>query len=118
MSKLHSCLSYDIYQDAITTAKNIFIIIRSLLSKGFIYSFLKTMWDHTDGCAKQYHCKSYVYLLSCIALEIFIIIYRSVGAHGHGSDVVDVINSRDKWMLMLSMEKILNTELIYNNPTF
>ena len=70
------------------------------------------MWDYTDGCTKQYHCASAIYLLSCIYLEFSIIIYRAVGAPEHGRYVVDGMNDRDKRMFKLAMANILKTELI------
>ena len=54
------------------------------------------MWDHTDVCANQYCCKSDIYLISCISLGFCIIIYRSGRESGHGKDVVDGLNTRDK----------------------
>ena len=77
-----------------------------------IAQFLTTMLDDTDGCAKQYHCASYVYLLSCLALEFSTIIDKEVGAPGYGKYVVDSINDGDKWMLNLAMENKFNPKLI------
>ena len=73
-----------------------------------IYPLLKTMWDHTDGCAKQYCCESNIYLLSCPALEFYIIINRAFGAPRNGKYVVDGNNAIDKRMLKLSIAKLLN----------
>ena len=57
-----------------------------------------------------------MYLLSCITLEFSIIIDRAVGSPGHGKYVVDGLNDRYKWILKLSMAKILNTKLIRYDP--
>ena len=76
------------------------------------------MWDYTDGCAKQYHCTYDIYLLSCIDLEFCIIIEREIGAPGHEKYVDDSLNSRDKQMIKLEMENILNPELICGDPNF
>ena len=76
------------------------------------------MWDHTDGCSKQYPCASEIYLLTYIALNFIIIIDSSVGAPGHGKYVVDDLNVRKKMILNLSMENILSPELIRDNPHF
>ena len=60
-----------------------------------ISTFLTTMWDHTDGCANQYHFSSAIYyLLSCLALDFIIIIYISVGSPGHVKDVFHGLNER------------------------
>ena len=45
------------------------IIIHFLIYKGFIASFLATMWDHMDGFTKQYRCESSTYLISCNYFE-------------------------------------------------
>ena len=74
------------------------------------------MWDQTDGCENQHLCASAIYLLSCIALEFSIIVDRAVGAPGHVKDVVDGLNYRDKRMLTLSMERLLNPKLIRDVP--
>ena len=67
---------------------------------------LKTLWDHTDGCAKKYHCASAIYLLSCLALEFSIIIDRELVESGHGKYMVYGMNDIYKWMLKLAMENI------------
>ena len=76
------------------------------------------MWCHIDGCAKQCFLESDIYLLSCISLECYIIIDRSVVTYGHRKYVVDVINDMDKRMLKLGMVKLFNTELIRDDPIF
>ena len=59
------------------------------------------MWDHTDDNEKQYRCESDIYILSCLTLEFYIIINRSVGAPGHVKDVASGMNARCKWMIKL-----------------
>ena len=76
------------------------------------------MWDHMDGSKKYYHCASDIYLLSCLALEFYIIIYRAVEEPIHRKDVVVGLNSRIKWMLKLSISKLLNSDLIQDDPIF
>ena len=56
MEQFRSCLSDESYQYASTTATHPHIILRLLLSKGFMDSLLKTVWDHTAGYANHYHC--------------------------------------------------------------
>ena len=67
------------------------------------------MWYHTDGLEKHYCCENSIYLLTCIALESYIIIDRSVGEPENIKDVVYGLNDRDKRMLKLEMTKLLNT---------
>ena len=76
------------------------------------------MWYHTDDCAKIYHCSSYIYLLSCLALELYIIIYGPVVAPGYGKYMVDGMNDSDKQMLKIATEKLLNPELFRDYPKF
>ena len=70
------------------------------------------------GCTKKYHCASDFYLLSCITLDICIIIKRENGALGNGKYFVGGLNSRDKWIIQLAIVKILNSELICDDPNF
>ena len=55
-----------------------------------------TMWEETDGCAKQYRCATAMYLLSLISVRFNIVIDRAVGAQGHGKDIVDGLNATDE----------------------
>ena len=77
-----------------------------------IAPLLTTVRDHTDGCAKQYRCSSTIYLISCLVLEFNIIIDRAVVSPGNGKNVVDGLSARDKRMLTLEMEKLVNPGLI------
>ena len=70
------------------------------------------MWYHMNVFVKQYCCASSINLLLCFALGYYVIVYRSVGAPVNRNYVVDGMNLRDKWMLMLSMDNLLNTKLI------
>ena len=65
-----------------------------------------------DGFTNQYQCAPDIYLLSCIALEFYIIIYREVGEPGHRKYFVDGLNDRYKLMLRLEMAALLNPESI------
>ena len=55
-----------------------------------------TDWESTDGCSKQYHCGSILYLLSYISLKKKIIKDCMIGAPGYGKYLVDGINVYDK----------------------
>ena len=47
--------------------QHIFVLFFYLfLQKKMTYPFLTTMWDHTDGCTKQYLCATATYILPCI----------------------------------------------------
>ena len=57
---------------------------------------LITIWENTDGCAKQYRCASVLYLMSVMSQFYSIIIDQGISAPRHGKDVVDEINSVGK----------------------
>ena len=83
LAQFYSHLYDESDKDSITNARYFLILIQLLRSKGFIASFLTTLWYHVGGCAKQYHCAHAIYILSCLALYLFIDIDREVGAFGH-----------------------------------
>ena len=68
MGKFHHHSSNKSDQDTRTTATHLHIFICLFSYEGFTTPFLKTTWDHTDGCTKQYHCKNSIYLLYCLDL--------------------------------------------------
>ena len=68
MAQFHSHLSDESGQDAGITATHIYILLKMLLTKQMIDTFLTTIWDHTYVCTKQYCCESFIYLLPCLAL--------------------------------------------------
>ena len=72
MAQFYSHLSYESDKDVSTTENHIFIIIQSIIKKGFIDSLSATMWYHTYRCAKNYRCVSDIYILSCLALELLL----------------------------------------------
>ena len=58
-----------------------------------------TMWDQTDGCAKQYRCSIVYYLMSYLSKSYQIVIDKAVDTPGNGKDVVDGINDAHKQYL-------------------
>ena len=118
MVQFHSHLSHESDQDAKTTATHIHIILESIISKGFVSSLLTTMWYHKYGCVNKYHCAYCIHLISYLALEFCIIISRDVVAPGHGKDVFDGMNYREKQILKLTMINLLGPELIFDDPNF
>ena len=118
MAQFHSHLSDESDQGDRTIGTNLRMLLNFILTKQMIYPFLTSTWDHTNGCTKQYHCASAIYILSCHDLEISITIDRSEVSPGHGKDVVDGRGDRYKWMLKLSVAKLLNSKLIRDEPIF
>ena len=76
------------------------------------------MWDKKYGCTNNYPCASAIYIISCLDLELCIVIYKMVGSPGHDKNVVDGLNARYKQMLKLEMEVILNNELFCCDTNF
>ena len=58
-----------------------------------------TMWDQTDGCAKQYRCSIAYYMVSLISKSYQIVLDRSVDTPRHGEDVVGGFNASKKQYL-------------------
>ena len=93
--EFHSHFSNHSRQDAATTAAHLTVLLDLLRSKGK-YFVGCTLYDETDGCAKQYRCSNAIYLLSVLASKYGITIDRGIGAPGHGKDDVDGLNATDK----------------------
>ena len=55
-----------------------------------------TVWEDTDGCAKQYRCDLDTYLMTVLSSSYGIIMDRAINAPGHGNNVVDGLNSKVK----------------------
>ena len=64
-----------------------------------------TVWEKTDGCEKQYICAALIYLMKILASTTQLVIYRTIVTPGHGKDVVDGLNARDKRYLRDNMNK-------------
>ena len=79
MAQFHSHVSDKSDHYASTTATHICIFLQFLFAKVLIDLLLTTMWYHMDGFEKQYRFAYAIYLLTCIVLEFYIIIDRSVG---------------------------------------
>ena len=61
---------------------------------------ITNIWDHMDGCGKQYRCSKALYLLSVLACTYDVIVDMWVGAPGHRKDVVERMNAQDKAFLI------------------
>ena len=56
----------------------------------------RTMWDQNYGCAKQYKCFIYYYLMSYLSTSYQIVLEIAVDTPGHGKYVVDGFNAVQK----------------------
>ena len=54
-----------------------------------LVSGISTVWEDTNGCAKEYMCALDIYLMSVLSYSYGIIIYRSINAKGHLNNVFD-----------------------------
>ena len=67
---------------------------------------------------KKYCCASAIYLLSCLVLEFSVTIDKSVEAPRNEKDMVDGVNAIYGRRLKLATAKLLNPELIQDEPIF
>ena len=97
-------------QDVVTSNAHLTVLLKKLSEQEIIKQGISTMWDHTDGCTKQYRCAKALYIMSCLASEFDIIINRLVDAPGHGRDVVDGMNEQGKVYLRHKMITATNPD--------
>ena len=62
---------------------------------------MSTVWEDTDGFAKQYMCDFYIYFITVLSYLYSIITDRENNALGHRNNDVDGINAADKKYLNL-----------------
>ena len=105
-----SYISDDSKQDAATTYMHSSNMLDELLEQNIIKKHSTTLWEETDGCAKQYRCATAMYFMSLLAVRYNIVVDRAVGAPGHGKDVVDGLNAIDKEFLKRAMMRNKNPE--------
>ena len=87
-------ISYDnIKQDVATTDAHSKRIIKLFQNRTVFFYDVITIWEHTDGCVKQYRCATKLYLLSMLVNTYNIIIDCGVVAIVYGIEVVDGFNA-------------------------
>ena len=59
---------------------------------------MSTIWEDTDGCAKQYICDLAIHLITMISSSCVIIIYLEINALGHGNNFYG-LNATEKHYL-------------------
>ena len=67
---------------------------------------MPTVWEETNGCAKNYRCALAIYLISVLSSSYGIIMYCAINAPGRGKKVVDGLNTMNKSYLKGGMELI------------
>ena len=74
---------------------------------------MSTVWEDTDGFAKQYMCDLDKYLMTVFSSSYGIITDRTINATGHGKNVVDGLNAMEKPYLKGEMQLIGKLESNY-----
>eukprot|EP00957_Ditylum_brightwellii_P083083 6315774-Ditylum_brightwellii.AAC.1 len=67
---------------------------------------MTTVWEDTDGCAKQYCFTNAIYLMPLTSVQYDIVIDRTIAAIGHGNDVVDGLNAVAKAYLKIHVSSL------------
>ena len=57
---------------------------------------MSTVWEYTNGCAKQYRCDLAIYLMDVLSSSYGITMDRTINAPGHGNNVADGLNTMYK----------------------
>ena len=61
-----------------------------------LVSGTSTLWEDTNGCAKQYRCALGIYLMTVLSSSYGSIMDFAINAAGHGKNVVYGLNATDK----------------------
>ena len=56
---------------------------------------MSTVWEYTDGCAKQYRFSLAVYLITALSSSYDIIMDRSINTPGHGDNIFYGLNATE-----------------------
>ena len=103
---IHSFLSDDRKQDAVTTTSHRKRLISLLKNQQVLTISLSTIWENTDVCSEQYRCASALYLMSVMSQTYSLIINRGISEPGHGKELVDGLNAVDKCYIYQLMSKV------------
>ena len=106
VTEFHSHLADKSPQDSTSTYAHMEVLIEDLLKRNVMEGGKSTMWDYTDGCAKQYRCAKALWLMSVQCTRHCIVIDRSVDAPGHGRGIVDGRSAITKNFLREKMRTI------------
>ena len=72
--------------------------------------------EYKYGCAEQYMCVAGLYFLSIWPHAFKIVIYQYLGAPGHGTSIVDGLNSVDKKFPVINIMNLYVTSKTTNKP--
>ena len=88
---MNSYISDDNEQYACDSYANIIHILKSLESTISVSS-ISTVWEETNGCAKQYRCNLAIHLMTVLLSSYGIIMDSSIHLPGNGNNVVYELN--------------------------
>ena len=83
-----------------------FHLFKKCFESGILVSGMSTVWEETDGRAKQYRCALAIYLITLLSYSYSITMDRVINAPVHGNNVVDGINTTDTFYLKEKLELI------------
>ena len=61
-----------------------FHLLKKIFELGILVSDMSTVWEDTDGCAKQYRCALDIYVITVLSSSYGIIVDYAINAPGHG----------------------------------
>ena len=81
-------------------------IYKKRLESGILVCGVLTVWEDTDGCAKQYRCDLDIYLITVLSSSYGIITDRIINSPGHGNNVVYGLNATEFFYFKEQIELI------------
>ena len=101
-----SLLSDDSKQDSAITTAHSNRLTELLKNENKLMPALSTIWENSDGCAKQYKCSTALLLMSVFPQRLTIILYWGISAPVHGKEVVDGLNTIDNLYMYQSISTV------------
>ena len=111
--EFHSNISDENEQDGCDSHAYLFRLFKTFFKSVILVYGMSTVWENTDGCAKQYRFALGIYLINVWSSSYGVIIDRAINAPVHGNNVVGGINAMDKSYLKGEMEIIGKLGIIY-----
>ena len=77
--------------------------LETLLKSVILVYDMSTLWEYTDGCAKQCMCDLTIYLMTVLSSSYGIIMDRTIHTPGNRENIIDRINATDGLYLKAKM---------------
>ena len=84
----------------------LYFIYLKIFYLGILVYDVSTVWEDTNGCAKQYRCALDACLMNVLSYAYVIIMDSAINAPVRGNNFFDGINATDKLYLKAQMELI------------